>query len=125
MADPSRLAKHLDHVVVPEAVERVPAVVAGDRETDAAGRELVQQRDTTPARRAAGHAILQVEVAHRKTDHADVSLGDAIERLGDYIRGLDGQATAVTAHDAAGEPSAERGARQMRQRPRSDVAALV
>ena len=125
MADARGLAEHLEHVVVPEAVERVAAVIARHGDANAPGRELVHEGHAPPARGAPGHAILQVQVAHRETDDADPGLGDEVERFRHGVGRLDGQAAAVTAGDPASEATAHHRARQVRQRPRADVAALV
>jgi hypothetical protein len=54
MADPRRLAHHLQHVHVAIGVERIAGVVGGEADADAARLHLVDQRDAPPARRAAG-----------------------------------------------------------------------
>src|SRR5215470_9504761 len=85
VTDARGLAEHLEHVVVPVAVKGVAAVVAGDGDAHAAGGQLVQQRYAAPARRPSWHAILKIEVAHRKADHADAGLDNEIERLVDDL----------------------------------------
>src|SRR4030095_11919214 len=65
MSNAGGLGHDLEHVVVAEGVERIAAIVGGDRQVDASTLELVQQRDAAPARRASGAAALQVHVANR------------------------------------------------------------
>src|SRR2546421_4575064 len=99
MADPRGLAKHLEHVMVAEAVERVATVVARHGDAHATLREFVQERDAAPARRAAGDSILQIEAAHRQAHHADAGLGGEIHRLPHGLWRLRSEAAAVTSHE--------------------------
>ena len=71
MQDARRLAIDLEHVEIAIGVERIARVVARDHHGDARGIELMQRRDAAPARRAAGHAILQIHVAHRQRHDRD------------------------------------------------------
>ena len=54
LGDADGLAEDLEHVEVAVGVERVAGVVAGEGERDAAGPDLLGDRDAAPARGAAG-----------------------------------------------------------------------
>src|SRR3989442_6566765 len=76
-------------------------------------------------RRSSSSFFLMIRRPPRSTLFPYTTLFRSIERLGDDVGRLDGQAAAVPADDPAREAPPPRRARDVGQRSRADVAALV
>src|SRR3989442_7752748 len=75
-------------------------------------------------RRSSSSFFLMIRRPPRSTLFPYTTLFRSIERLGDDVGRLDGQAAAVPADDPAREAPPPRRARDVGQRSRADVAAL-
>src|SRR5947209_916712 len=114
--DARRLAIDLKHVEIAIGIERIARVVARDHYGDARGVELVQGRDATPARRAAGDAVLQIHVAHRQRHDRDARFGYLRDDRGTLTIVGERERAAVAGDDAPFELVPPRGVGDLPER---------
>jgi hypothetical protein len=123
--NPNGLTEGIDHVVIAVSVEWIAAIVAGDRDRYAMLAHFVDRRDTAPARRPSTAPVLKIEVYGRQRDHSDTRLGAEVEGSANLLLGLDRKAATMAANHATLEPVAQNCLRDMRERGRCRIAALV
>ena len=125
MQDAHALAPHLEHVEIAIGIEGIAHVVAGDHHVDARVAEFVQRGDAAPARRAAGLAVLQEEVAHRQRNDAEPGARRGLDRPFALVVVLDCERTAVADQDAPGKAALERRLGDDAQRPGLRIGGFV
>jgi hypothetical protein len=123
--NPNSLTEGVDHVVIAIGVERIAAIVAGDRDRYAALAHFVDRRDAAPTRRPSIAPILKVKIYGRQRDHRDTRLGAEIEGSANLLLGLDRKAAAMATNHATLEAVAQNCRCDMRERGRRRIAALV
>ena len=87
--NPHGLTKSIDHVVIAISMERITAIVAGDRDRYAAPADFVDRRDAAPARRPLTAPVLKIKIYGWQRDHGDTRFGAEVEGPTDLLFGLD------------------------------------
>jgi hypothetical protein len=123
--NPNGLTEGIDHVVIAISVERIAAIVAGDRDRYAVLTHFVDRRDAAPARRPSAAPVLKIEVYGRQRDHRDTRLGAEIEGSANLLLRLDREAATMATNYATLELVAQNCPGDMRERGRCRIAALV
>jgi hypothetical protein len=123
--DPDRLAKSIDHVVIAVGMEAVAAVVAGDRNRNAAAAHFMHEGHPAPAWGAAACAILKVKIDRGQRHHRHLGLGQEIECPVGLLFGLHREAATVAGDHAAVIAVAQGRAGDMRQRCSARVVGFV
>jgi hypothetical protein len=123
--NPNGLTEGIDHVMVAIGVERIAAIVAGDRDRYATLAHFVDRRDATPARRPSANPVLKIKIYGWQRDDRDTRLGAHIEGSVHLLFGLDRKAATMATNHATLEAVAQNCRRDMRERGRRRIAALV
>lgn len=123
--NPNGLTEGIDHVMIAIGVERIAAIVAGDRDRYAVLTHFVDRRDATPARRPSTAPVLKVKIYGWQRDHRDTRLGAESEGSANLLFGLDRKAATMATNHATPEAVAQNCRRDMRERGRRRIAALV
>ena len=76
--NPHGLTEGIDHVVIAISMERITAIVAGDRDRYAA-----------PARRSLAASVLKIKIYGWQRNHGDTRFGAETEGPTDLLFGLD------------------------------------
>ena len=87
--NPNGLAKGIDHVMIAIGMERIAAIVASERDGNAALTHFMDRRDTAPARRPSATTVLKIQIYRRQRYHRDTRLGAEVEGPADLLFGLD------------------------------------
>src|SRR5208282_117948 len=123
--NPHGLTEGINHVVIAISMERIAAIVAGDRDRYAALAHFVDRRDAAPARRAFTAPVLKIQVYGWQRDHRDTRLRAEIEGPAYLLFGLDRKAATMATDYTTRESVAQNCSGDMRERGRRRIAALV
>jgi hypothetical protein len=123
--NPNGLTEGIDHVMIAVGVERVSAIVTGNRDRYATLPHFMDRRDPTPAGRPSTAPVLKIEVYSWQRDHRDTRLGAEIEGSAHLLFGLDRKAATMATNHTTPESVAQNCRRDMRERGRRRIAALV
>jgi hypothetical protein len=122
---PHGLAEGINHVVIAISMERIAAIVAGDRYRYAAPAHFMDRRDAAPARRPSAAPILKIKIYGRQRDYRNTRLSAEIEGPAYLLFGLDRKAATMTTDDTTLEAVAQNCRANMRERGRRRIPALV
>ena len=98
--NPDGLAEGINHVVIAISVERVAAIVAGDRYRYAALAHFVDWRDAAPAWRPSLAPVLKIKIYDWQCDYRYPRLGAEIEGPAYLLFGLDRKAATMATNYA-------------------------
>jgi len=122
---PNGLTEGIDHVMIAIGMERIAAIVTGDRDWYAAVAHFVDRRDAAPTWRPPIAPILKIKIDGWQRHYRDARLDAEGEGPAYLLYRLDGQAAAMAAHHVTPKAVAHHCSGDMRKRGRRPVAALV
>jgi hypothetical protein len=123
--NPNGLTEGIDHVMIAVGVERVSAIIAGDRDRYTTLTHFVDRRDAAPAWRPSIAPVLKIKIYGWQRDHRDARLGAEIEGSAHLLFGLDRKAATMATNHTTLESVSQNCRRDMRERGRRRIAALV
>ena len=123
--NPHGLTEGINHVVIAISMERIAAIVAGDRDRYPALAHFVDRCDAAPARRPLSAPVLKIKIYGWQRDHRDTRLGAEIEGPTYLFFGLDRKAATMATDYATLEAVAQNCSGDMRERGRRRIAALI
>ena len=123
--NPHGLTEGINHVVIAISMERIAAIVAGDRHRYPALAHFVDRCDAAPARRPLTAQVLKIKTYGWQRDHRDTCLGAEIEGPTYLLFGLDREAATKATDYATLEAVAQNCSGDMRERGRRRIAALI